>query len=295
MVPKRILIILIVFPFIWSCDQNQVKQKASEKSIITTYLPSIDSTLMENSGILFWNKKIWTINDSGGKNEIYALDPKTGKIKITLQVENSLNTDWEDIAQDENSIYIAEFGNNLGNRKDLQVLKIAKNEINKEPFQKLKAEKINFQYSDQTCFANGYKSHEYDCEALCSFNDQLYLFTKDWVKNQTKVYALPKKSGMYIVSPIDSFNVNGLITGADIKSNGTLALIGYRDYKSLVWVFKKTDKSLFGSPQFIGLDSLRNAQTEGICFTPKGDLLISCERTANFTEQIWCISKNNFN
>lgn len=68
------------------------------------------------------------------KNELYGFNLKTSHVEITLQIVNTANIDWEDIAQDNQHIYIAETGNNLGNRTDLKVLKIKKSDIGKAAF-----------------------------------------------------------------------------------------------------------------------------------------------------------------
>jgi hypothetical protein len=127
------------------------------------------------------------------------------------------------------------------------------------------------------------------------YNDSFFVFTKDWVKNITKVYGLPTKPGDYIVSPIDSFNVNGLITGADILPNGKFALVGYLNFRSFIWTFHKTRSEFFSDPRFIDLGMLVNAQTEGICFTAEEDLFFSCEKTENYNQQIWKIGKKQLN
>lgn len=285
----------IFFISLFACNNsNRGKENVNNLTYPESYLENLDTTLIENSGLLYWNKLLWTFNDSGGKNELYGFNSKTGNVEITLQISNTLNIDWEDIAQDKEHIYIAETGNNLGDRKDLKILKIKKSEINKDVFQKIKAEEIRYKYAEQTCFVNGYKQHCFDCEGLIAYKDTLYLFSKDWVNNITKAYAMPIIPGEYTLHAIDSFDVKGLITGADITAKGKLALVGYRDYKSFVWVFKKTDKRIFNQAKSIFLDSLINAQTEGICFDRKGNLLISCEITESHPPQVWSIKSNYF-
>lgn len=289
---KDTTILIMLLLVLSSCDWT--KNKTNTANEPTTLLASLDSNLIENSGIIYWDHLIWTFNDSGGKPEIYGFKPKTGEIVKTIRVSNAGNVDWEDIAQDEQFIYIAEFGNNVGNRKDLQVLKIEKSQISKEIFQQVNVQKINFNYANQKSFLHPYKGHGFDAEALAAINGNLYLFTKDWKDNITTVYRIPNQPGNHTVSPKESFNVKGLITGADVSSKGKLALIGYVDFKSFAWVFEPNKESLFSNPTYVDLTMLENAQTEGICFSPKGDLLISCEQTTSYPPKIWKVKKSQF-
>ncbi len=267
--------------------------KKEVRNIHESYISKLDSTVIENSGLLLWKDQFWTFNDSGGKNELYGLDKKTGVVTITIQLANVNNVDWEDIAQDKNHIYIAETGNNAGMRKDLKIYRIKKEDITNNPIQSLIADSILFNFADQTDFTPAFRNTKWDCEALIFHNDSLYVFTKDWVTYITKVYGFPAKEGNYSEMPIDSFNVNGLITGADILHNGNFALIGYKDFHSFVWLFKKKKGAFFSNPHFIDLGFLENAQTEGICFSNHNDLFISCEQTVNYPQQIWKIAKEN--
>lgn len=288
MKPMRFLPIIILLLTIFSCTLFSRKKNTGESFIYPeTFLGLLDSNIRENSGIIFWNELIWTFNDSGGKNELYAIDPETGKITITLVLRNAINTDWEDIAQNDRYIFVAETGNNAGARTDLHILRIEKAAISLEPFQEVEVEKIYFSFADQTDFNPLFRQNPYDCEALMEWNDSLYVFTKDWVNFKTKAYVMPNVPGNYHLLPIDSFDVKGLITGVDINASGDIAMVGYQDFQSFVWLFKKNKQNLFTSPRFIDLSMLENAQTEGVCFLPSGELLISCEQTLSHLQQIW--------
>lgn len=290
----------LIFPFLLfigaSCKLKPKKDKSHLKSVavIENYIPILDSTLKENSGIIYWKKLLWTFNDSGGKNELYGIDAKTGKMKRKIHLTNTTNVDWEDIAQNDKYIFIAETGNNFGTRLDLQILRLKKSEITNKKIQHLKVDKIFFSFADQNRFEPLLRHNAYDCESLLEWNDSLYVFTKDWIHYKTKAYVMPNEPGSYDLMPVDSFNINGMATGVDINSKGEIAMIGYKDYKSFAWLFTKTDSTLFGHPRYIDLSFMHNAQTEGICYTPNGDLLISCEQTADYPQEIWRIRKRNF-
>lgn len=288
--------LLIVLISLSSCKSNSKKKKVGKQEgwAPESYILLLDSSLIENSGIIYWDKLLWTFNDSGGKNELYALNAQTGEIEKTIRLSNADDIDWEDIAQNDEYIFVAETGNNAGTRTDLQILRFKKSLINKESFQEIDVEKIYFNFADQKDFNPFFRDNSYDCEALLEWDDSLYVFTKDWKNFITKVYVMPNIPGNYSLMPIDSFDVEGLVTGVDIDAKGKIAMVGYQDYKSFVWLFNKTETSLFSDPQFINLDMLQDAQTEGICFTPKGDLLISCEQTVDYKQQIWRIPKRDF-
>ena len=89
-------------------------------------------------------------NDSGNEPKIYFLTKK-GKIVHTCTINNTTNTDWEDISIDPNgTIYIADVGNNLNNRTNLSIVKIdGKLAINQAACQ---AEIIQFSYKNQLDF-----------------------------------------------------------------------------------------------------------------------------------------------
>jgi hypothetical protein len=290
--------IALILTLFCSCKPNTNKRNSVsglDSIVPETYIKSLDSVIVEISGLLLWDNHFWTFNDSGGKNEIYGLDFINGKILFTIQLTNAKNIDWEDIAQDEKYIYIAESGNNAGVRHDLKILRIKKKDITSYPFQSVMADSISFRFADQKDFTPVFRQTPYDCEALMVYNDSCFVFTKDWIRNITKVYGFPSEIGNYSPFPIDSFNANGLITGADILPNGKYALIGYKNFRSFFWTFRKTKSNFFSNPRFIDLGMLVNAQTEGICFTSEGDLFFSCERTENYNQQIWKIGKKQLN
>ena len=247
----------------------------------------------ESSGLILYNNLLWTFNDSGGENKLYGLD-LSGEIVKEITVENATNTDWEDIAQDDQNIYVGDFGNNNGERKDLKIYKIKKSDI--ESGNSVQASEINFSYAEQEDFSSQPQNTPFDCEAITSFNDMLYIFTKNWVDETTSVYQIPKTEGEYSVSFTDTFNVNGLVTGADISPDEkTLAMIGYKNYKPIVWVFSDiTDQEFFsGNETYMKLDAIFSSQTEGICFKGNDTLLISCEQTTTFDQQVYYINIKN--
>lgn len=183
--------------------------------------------LDETSGLLYYNNKIITHTDSGGKAELYEINPTTGAVIRTVGITNARNVDWEDIAQDVSYIYIGDIGNNSGTRTDLKIYKISKEDYNTTDGT-VTAEIISYSYTDQTDFTRRTHTSNWDAEALISYRDKLLIFTKNWSDNKTNVYSIPKTSGTHSAVLESSYKTNGLITGADISPDErVIYLTGY--------------------------------------------------------------------
>lgn len=255
------------------------------------FINKLPHELAENSGIIFYKNLLWTFNDSGGKNKIYAFN-LAGKIEKKIEIKDAKNDDWEDIAQDNKYIYIGDFGNNSGTRRNQRIFKIKKKDIGKKSKQKIEAKEIKFSFENQTNYNFQGKNTPFDCEAMIALDGNLYIFTKDWANRTTTVYKTPTKKGGYKIRPIEKFNATGLITGADLSPNQTkLALLGYKNYKPILWLFSGFSRGKFfnGKKTYLEMDSIFDAQTEGVCFLGNDSLLISCERSASFNEQVFLI------
>ena len=292
----KILFTLFVLLTFISCKVQNNKKAFHEKTKILQITPEVfiqklPGKLSENSGLIFYNNLFWTFNDSGGKNKIYGFNI-SGKIKKEIEIKGAKNVDWEDIAQDEKYIYIGDFGNNSGQRKNQKIYKIKKKKISKKEEQKLDATEIKFDYQNQKSIKTRHHSTPFDCESLVELNDNLYIFTKDWTDRTTSVYQIPSKKGEYKIKPIEKFNVTGLITGADISPNKKhLALVGYKNYKPILWLFSnfKDDNFFSGQKTYVEMDKIFDAQTEGICFLGNDSLLISCEQSGTFNHLVFLI------
>lgn len=203
---------------------------------------NLDGVLSETSGIIFWENQFWTHNDNSDTN-IYALDTLYGKIVKQWPLSHIRNTDWEEISQDKDYIYIGDFGNNSGNRDDLKIYRAGKSSIlnNSSVF-----DSICFSYEDQTDFTPAAYNSDFDCEAFIVSVDSIYLFTKEWVSNGTRVYSLPKTPGKYVAKPGAYFNVNGLITGSVyLEEKRIVVLTGYSEklkpFIYLLYDFRRSD------------------------------------------------------
>tara|TARA_R110000868_G_scaffold411434_1_gene703912 strand:- start:674 stop:1804 length:1131 start_codon:yes stop_codon:yes gene_type:complete len=198
------------------------------KSQTATTISNIQTPdLDETSGLLFYNNNIITFNDSVGEADLYEINASTGNITRTMEITNAKNVDWEDIAQDASYIYIGDIGNNNGNRTDLKIYKISKNDYNESNDTAI-AEIISYSYADQKDFTPNPNNTNWDAEALISYGDNLLIFSKNWVDNMVNVYSIPKTIGTHNAILESNYNTNGLITSAETSLNEkVIYLTGY--------------------------------------------------------------------
>jgi hypothetical protein len=242
----------------------------------------LDDEIDENSGLIFYENLFWTLNDSDGEPIIYAFNTLNGELKKRIRISNAINVDWEDLCHDENYIYVGDFGSNAGNRRDLKFYRIPKGLIKDEDYQELKADIINFSYEDQEDFIPRFRTTDYDCEATICLDSGLYIFTKDWIKEETKLYQIPKTPGTYEAKLISSFNIDGLVTAAGTSPDKRfLAILGYKDYMPFMWVFSDYENQNFfnGEKLRIEMPAIHQAQTEALVFKTNDSLFISCEKS----------------
>ncbi|WP_243400331.1 T9SS C-terminal target domain-containing protein [Flavobacterium alvei] len=255
-----------------SCRYNSTKTKP-ETSI------KLSDSLVETSGLIAFDHLLWTHNDDHDTT-IYGLDAN-GKIQNKIKLEKVKNNDWEEISQDENYIYIGDFGNNYqGNRRNLHILRIEKNSfLSNKP----QIDSISFSYSNQTDFSvQKQNTTDFDCEAFVVSQDSIYLFTKQWSQNKSSIYVLPKIPGNHIAQLKETLNIDGLITGATLLTSGKrIVLCGYsktlQPFLYLLYDYKNNDFST-GNQRKIKL-SLPFHQIEGI---------------ATFNEKIFYLTNESF-
>ncbi len=267
-------LILFIFLFLSFTLQAQIE------NIVSKY--DLPNQVLESSGLLFYKGKLITHNDSGDSASLYELDTINGTVTRIIQISNASNIDWESITQDENYIYIGDFGNNNGNRQDLSIYRISKSDY--DTTDTINADKITFSYEDQTDFSVNPYNHDFDAEAFVAYNEQLIVFTKNWATNTVKAYSIPKTIGNHSAKNIGNYNSNGLVTDAAYNTeDNSFLLCGYtKDGNPILWYLKNiTIQKLFNGPiertdisANIGIAS----QIEGITHIQGGKYFLSRER-----------------
>ena len=193
-------------------------------SVVSSW--DLPETMIETSGLIIWDERIWTHNDDTDVN-LYAFDTTDVQNYQAYPLTGTINIDWEEISQDDDYVYIGDFGNNVnGNRTDLKILRIEKNTLlENSPV----IDTIHFSYSLQADFSpTGSNNTDFDCEAFIVTSDSIYLFTKEWISQKSSIYSLPKQPGTYVAQYRNSYDVEGLITGATYLENKKLVVLtGY--------------------------------------------------------------------
>lgn len=235
---------------------------------------TLSKKIRETSGIEFYKDYLYTFNDSGNAPEIYKLSSQNGEILQTLKIEGATNVDWEEITRKGDTLFIGDFGNNLGIRKDLTIYSILLPQNNTSKNVNVKVlNTYHFVFEDQVSFENkGYVVTNFDCEAFIYYNNKFHIFSKRWGDYHTTHYELDLNAAEkpLVAKKIESFNTECVITGANLY-NQELYLIGYtKDGFAYTWKFTDFFDGKFfnGKAQktFIGLTPTIS-QTEGIAVT----------------------------
>ena len=265
--------------YAWSWMACQAPGNDPNKLIPVNPLPK---ELTENSGLIEMDDDLFIgLNDSGHEPSLYLFSLKRKSGTRTVKINNAQNVDWEDLTQDETYVYIGDMGNNDGDRKDLAIYRVKKDDLRK--YTEADAEKITFTYANQTNFKAS-KKNNFDCEALVSVNDSLYLFTKNRGNQQTDLYSLPKLPGDYRAKHLGQFEANGLITSAVLRqdtSGNDLVLIGYqsKSYTGFLIYFPMVIGTHFFQGASKRIDFNTTIQIESVLYQGEHEVYISNEET----------------
>ncbi len=251
---------------------------AQAQQLVMDKLTELAEELKENSGLLNLNGTLITHHDSDGEASLFEIDPQTGAVTRTVAVTNAENQDWEDIAQDQQYIYIGDIGNNTGSRTDLKIYRIRKSAYAGSS-NTVTAEVIAYSYPDQTDFSPSTITH-FDAEALMVLNDSLYIFTKNWENGRSALYSLPKTPGSYQGKKIGEFDTQGLVTGGTYNAaKEEIMLIGYTPLQAFAFRISgfSGNNVMQGTTERFELVLGLSSQIEGICPSNDNGYFISSE------------------
>lgn len=270
--------------FLLSCNPKAQNSPSKDDELKVQF--SLPKKLKEVSGIALSKDKktIWVIEDSGNKNAVYGLNDK-GDLVAKVPVENSENTDWEDIISDaQGNIYIGDFGNNDNDRQDLTILKTDLKDITQTSTKVVQTTK--FHYQGQTEFPPKKSKLLYDCEAFVEMNGNFYLFTKNRSKGfdgTFLVFKVPNKEGNFEAKLIATLKLEGGYNDAAITSatiNSTKDKIVLLTHKNIHVLTGFTGDN-FSTSKIQKIPLHHNSQKEAIVFYDDKTLMIADEKGKN--------------
>ena len=291
---KRLAVVIVLFfmatSFAWSQQEGYAGYSPLFAPEFKAMLPE---EVKETSGLFFHNGRLWTHNDSGGKPILYGLDTTTFEVVQRVTLANAKNKDWEDVCTDGKTVFVGDFGNNKGNRKNLRVYLFPLSSLPAEGDASITVDSIRFSFADQTEFNHKKYEHDFDCESMFVTDDNLYMFSKCWVSGTTRLYKLPKTPGKHVAEVVNGFDSQGLITGADYDpESGILVLVGYVNKVWLPFLYLIYDFDDMGTNlpnRRFELHNYLGYQTEGICFYANGKCYLTAETSPTAASRVFTI------
>ncbi|NJN51186.1 MAG: hypothetical protein HC809_04795 [Gammaproteobacteria bacterium] len=238
----------------------------------------------------------WAHNDSGDEARIFAIT-LDGKPVIPgylarrysdgswpgLRILNAWNFDWEDMAAANDTLYLADVGNNSNARRDMGVYYLPE----PNPFAVPEARALGFlpvRYPDQDAFPA--TEWHFDCEAVFVADGKLHFLTKHREPGQqegwqpgTKLYRLDthhtdRDNVLTLVSKRDDVV---LPTAAELSPDGSrLAVLTY----VAIWIFARPadGENWLSSPTHtIPISRLQTKIVEAVAWRDDNTLLVANE------------------
>lgn len=209
------------------CSISQTVQPAALSVI------ELPKALVESSGLVCVDQQFISFNDSGGPPILYRFDRKGQIVKqLKLSVRNE---DWEAISSDGEFLYLADIGNNAGQRRSLAIYKVPLNWSGlKQPYTPEQI-KIQLPVSDKVL---PYQ-HDIDFEALVYQQQSLWLISKSWASQIPARYKLDPKSSLQKLGAAETFTSPGFLV-TDVVFDKDLQqwwMVGYSDPHKAIWAY----------------------------------------------------------
>jgi hypothetical protein len=218
----------------------------------------------------------WSHND-GGHAPLLFPHSVAGQAKAPpTEVLGAENVDWEDIAFDSNGqLIVADVGNNRNERRDLKLYWLPEPAAGAPSVHISRA--VEVYYPEQLAFPPALNN--FDCEAIYTWDNTVYLLTKHRADRNTHLYRLPQENltpGPRRLWRISTGVNVGEVTAADISPDGlSLAVLCY----DAVWLFERQSTH---HEDFLGSTAyrlpIRGRQLEAIAFVGNETLLMSNEQ-----------------
>lgn len=284
-------IVLVVFSSFAkaSCRNDEAVQMATLSN----------SSLKENSGIDFSSihrNVFWAINDAKNTPEVFAVNTQ-GENLGAFTIEGASNVDWEDIAvagcfdnKTKSCLYIADTGNNDGDRKDFHVYVVEEPSDFFERSLKLK-KKINFTVNGR---------YNFESFSINEMTSEFYLVSKSDKANDNNntsvVFSL--SPGSIELRPIASIDFKKfpeklkkddmIVTSGDFLSSTQTLLIG--TYGKAFEISMKDIQSFHTKARIIDIPKMKKA--EAIAYNDTSEGLAIYTSSEGLNQPLFKISCN---
>lgn len=275
--------------------------------------------LSEISGIVksrTYDGVFWVHNDSGDSARIFAIQAD-GTVVLPgwlaedyaangnntdkpvwpgIQISLAHNSDWEDIALDDGTLYIADMGNNGNARRDLGVYAVPEpNPLERGETRTLAWYPIA--YPDQEGFPP--MARHFDCEAIFASGGKLFFITKhrdpfgQQPETGANLYRLDTRNTdrVNVLRRVDGAeDLGGWVTAADLSPDGrTLAVLCQAPVAS-VWLFDRpaaSDRYFQGNARRLFIPGTK--QAEAVAWDGRDHVLV-----VNEQREIFRVAVNDF-
>lgn len=279
------------------CSLKPVNHHSPQQLAIEIVAPLPDS-VHETSGLAYAGNYLWTMNDSGNAPALFAFRRDGRAFVKKVLLANAENTDWESLAANSTHLFVADCGNNYNTRQTFSLYAVSiASLVAATNGGHAASKRIRFRYSDLTDSLPS-RNTNHDCEAMTVVDNQLWLFSKDWGDQQTRLYLLDPTMPDQTLDPVMTLPVNGLITAADFNpATGQLALLGYVNPglfgSSFVWVMQLSGQPDDLRPDWtsaVRYELAPHSQWEAILWESPTSLLLTTEKNPMTPQQLGRIS-----
>ncbi|HET6548129.1 MAG TPA: hypothetical protein VFG79_06735 [Solirubrobacter sp.] len=211
----------------------------------------------ELSGLVLARGRFWTLNDSGGTPQVFAID-RDGELTQTVTLAGATNVDWEDIAARGPTLYVGDIGDNLARRESIAVYRLAAPPPGTTT---ATATRIDLRYPDQP--------HDAETLLVDPRTGTLAVVTKHY-GGLARVYV-GRKGTLKLAAKLQ-LGLGEALTGGDVSADGaTVALRSYdrvfiwprRPGETLARAFKR-------KPCTAPVNLIAEGQGEALALAPNG-------------------------
>lgn len=260
-----------VMLLVGGCTSSPVATAPSEVLSVKR-VALLSEEVAETSGLAAFDGRLWSHNDSGDQPLVYELSAATGEVLGRHVLQDALNFDWEELAQDRYYLHVFDCGNNMGRREWMQVYSLRWPDL-LHGQDAVPSRLTEFRFADAEPSSGAYK-HNNDCEAAAVVEDEIWIFSKNWQDQHSRLYRLQADGGRHDLSSRARYPVAGLITAADYDAERRqLVLLGYTRKRFSSSAFIWFVPVMHGEPEWSGArrHSLSPAgQWEAVLWRPDG-------------------------